>query len=323
MLRGLTPVTDPRFVASVGDDAAVWRNGEGYLAATVDFFTPIVDDARTWGRIAAANAASDIYAMGGTPVVALNLAAWPKELDLDLLADVLAGAEETARQGGWIVAGGHTIEGPEPLFGQSVTGVIEAGHLRTNAGARAGEAIVIGKAVGTGAVATAVKRMTPDAVAPGGALHASYGAAVGSMVMLNGEAARIAREVGASACTDVTGFGLLGHLGTLLRASGLAATVDFDAVPLLPGAVELIREGNVPGGTGRNLEAAGALLEVAPERSEADLAVLADPQTSGGLLFTCDADRAAGAVASLGAAGYAAAIVGETAEGEAGTISVR
>jgi selenide,water dikinase len=316
-------VNDPRFVAGVGDDAAVWVNGDGYLAATVDFFTPIVDDVRAWGRIAAANSASDIYAMGGQPLVGLNLAVWPKELPLDLLGEVLQGAEEIAREGGWIVAGGHTIEGTEPLFGQSITGTIAREDLVTNAGAVAGQSIVLGKAIGTGIIATAVKNSSIDDVAHGGSLRAPYEAALASMTSLNRAAAQVVRDVGATACTDVTGFGLLGHLRSILVASNVGAVVELSAVPQMPGLSELIRVGNVPSGTTKNLVALEGHLDVAAGIGPDELAVLADPQTSGGLLFMCDAGRATDAVRRLETEGYIAAVLGETRPESPGLVAIR
>ena len=229
-----------------GDDALVWRRPDGTaLVATCDFFMPIVDDARTWGRIAATNAASDVYAMGGRPLFALNLVGWPSALPLDLLAEVLAGGLDAAAEGGWIVAGGHTIDSPEPQYGQAVVGEVDPDRLMTNAGARAGQHLVLTKAIGTGVVATALKRGEDGSADPGGPLHASYRAAVDSMCTPQRRRGRgRGRRPAASSATDVTGFGLLGHLHKLGLASGVAAVVDVDAVPVLPG---------VPGPGGRRV----------------------------------------------------------------------
>lgn len=308
-----------------GDDAAVWRRPDGHaLVATADFFTPIVDDPRTWGRIAAANAASDVYAMGGEPLFALNLAAWPRDrLSLESLADVLAGGAELARDGGWVVAGGHTIDGPEPLYGQAVVGEVTVERLLTNAGGRPGDRLVLTKPLGTGIVATAVKRLSPAAVAPGGAHHLAYAAAVEEMTRLNREARDAALGARASAATDITGFGLLGHLHRLAAASGVAATIEAPAVPLLPGAAALAEAGFVPGGTERNLAAARPFVDADVELTGGDLTLLADAQTSGGLLFACPEAAAAEAVRYLAGLGHTPAVVGALTAGEPGRIRVR
>ncbi len=266
-----------------GDDAAVWRRANGRaLIATVDFFTPVVDDARTWGRIASANSASDVYAMGGTPLFALNVVAWPKsDLPMALLGEVLEGAADIARIGGWPVVGGHSIDGAEPLFGQVFIGEVDEADLLTNVGARPGDTLVLTKPLGTGVISTAVKRLGPEAIVAGGALSESYAAAVKAMTTLNAQAAAAARAVGASCATDVTGFGLAGHLFKLLHGSGVAAQIDVKSLPLLPGVHDLIRANMVPGGTVRNLEFVGDALVGG---TDLDRFVFGDPQTSGGLL---------------------------------------
>ena len=307
------------------DDAAVWRlDGDRLLVNSTDFFAPIVDDARTWGRIAAANAASDIYAMGASPLFALNLAAWPREvLPLDLLGEVLAGGADAAADGGWVVAGGHTIDAPEPLYGMSVTGTCrptsDSTGLLTNAGGQPGQALVLTKPLGTGLLATALKRSGPEAVAPGGDLHAAYEAGVAEMCRLNNTAAAAAIEAGATAATDVTGFGLLGHLAELAAASGASAVVDAGAVPLLPDVIGLATGGFVPGGTGRNLD---HLTERLDGGDELTRTVLGDPQTSGGLLFSCDPGGADDAVRQLRDSGHEAAVIGELGDGHAGSITI-
>jgi selenide,water dikinase len=300
----------------------VWRRPDGRaLVATVDFFTPIVDDAHTWGRIAAANSVSDVYAMGGRPLFALNIVAWPREkLPLELLSEVLAGGAEVAEQGGWVLAGGHSVDGPEPMYGQAVTGEVDEAAILTNAGARPGQALVLTKAIGTGLVATAVKRSEPEAVAGEGALAEAYKAAVAGMVRLNAEAAAVARGSGATTVTDVTGFGLLGHLHKMMLASGLGVVVDASAVPVLPGAWDLLDEGFVPGGTQRNLEFLEPWVDgPAPART---LTMLADAQTSGGLMFACSPAAAADAVTELRSSGHAAAVIGEIVGSRAGAIRV-
>ncbi len=301
----------------------MWRLNDGTrLVSTADFFAPIVDDARTWGQIAAANSASDVYAMGGTPLFALNLAAWPREvLPLDLLAEVLAGGADAAATGNWVVAGGHTIDGPEPVYGMSMTGIISdpSAEVLTNAGGRAGQALVLTKPIGTGLLATAIKRSGPEAIAPGGPLHAAYTAGVAEMCRLNADAADAARHAGATAATDITGFGLLGHLAEITLASDVGANIDAAAVPLLPGAADLATEGFAPGGTLRNLEHLAERLTGADETTRL---VLGDPQTSGGLLFSCAFEAAEQAARKLRDSGHHAAVIGELTDDPSGTISV-
>ncbi len=233
--------------AAEGDDAAVLRlDDERALVLTTDFFTPIVDDAREWGRIAAANALSDVYAMGGRPIMALNLTAWPGDtLPLSLLAEVLRGGASVAAAAGCLVVGGHTIDDPEPKYGMAVVGLAAPGRLFTIDAARPGDTLVLTKAIGTGVVATAHKR--------GGASDDVLAAAVASMTTLNAAASEAALACGVVAATDVTGFSLLGHLHRMLRASGCAAVIDASAVPLLPGALELTSAGYVSGGTRNNM----------------------------------------------------------------------
>lgn len=325
VLAGLSPPAHPDLLVGTetGDDALVWHRPDGTaLVATCDFFMPIVDDARTWGRIAATNAASDVYAMGGRPLFALNLVGWPSELPLDLLGEVLGGGADAAADGGWVVAGGHTIDSPEPQYGQAVIGEVDPDHLLTNAGAAAGQALVLTKAIGTGVVATALKRSEDGAAEPGGPLHGAYAAAVASMCTLNARAAVAARDAGASSATDVTGFGLLGHLHKLALASGVTAEVDAAAVPVLDGVADLVAEGFVSGGTKRNRDWVDPHLD-AGDLDEATVTLLADAQTSGGLLFACDPAAAADAAAALRAEGHPAAVVGRLVEGDAGALVLR
>jgi len=326
VLRRLTPAAHDDLVVgwATGDDAAVWRRPDGRgLVATVDVFTPIVDEPRTWGRIAAVNAAGDVYAMGGTPLFALAVAAWPRrELDLEVLAEVLAGGEEAASQGGWVVAGGHTIDGVEPLYGQAVVGEVDPELMLTIGAGRPGDALVLTKPLGTGLVATAVKRRPPEAIAPDGALAESYTAAVAEMTRPNARAAEAAVAAGARAATDVTGFGLLGHLHRLAGASGLGAEVEWRSVPRLPGVDRLLAAGEVPSGTLRNLDHVRHHLE-AGSAGEDDLLLLADAQTSGGLLVALEPAAARDVVDRLRDEGHDAAVVGVLREAEPGTITVR
>ncbi len=310
--------------AGTGDDAAVWRQRDGrLLVATTDFFTPLVDDPFTWGQIAAANAVSDVYAMGAEPRFALNLVGWPRDLDFGLLEQVLAGATSVADKAGYPLVGGHTIDSAEPLYGQAVIGEVGERNLLTNAGARPGQALVLTKPIGTGIAVTAAKRSDPEAVEADTPLGRAFRAAVASMIRLNRCASQVATEFHATAATDVTGFGLLGHLHRLAAASGVTCQLDSARVPLLPGVEALVDEGFVPGGTRRNVEQSARFV-----RGSVDLptrTLLCDAQTSGGLLIAC-AERDAPAVhAVLGSRGHDAAIIGavlpaDSTTGEPGTI---
>ena len=299
---------------ATSDDAAVWRlDADRALVVTADFITPIVDDPRAWGRIAAANAVSDVYAMGGRPILALNLVGWnTEELGTEILLAVLEGAADAALEGGWVTVGGHTVEDPEPKFGMAVVGEVHPDRVLTNAGLRPGQALVLTKALGAGIVATAMKAgRVPSEVVE---------AAVASMSRLNREAASEALAAGATGATDVTGFGLLGHLRSMAEASGVDVDIEAGAVPVLPGVPELVGEGLVPGGSRRNLAWAGERVE-AQGVDEAAVIVLADAQTSGGLLFGAEPPQAQAAVATLRASGHAAAVVGRTRPGS-GTIRI-
>lgn len=302
-----------------GDDAAVWRRPDGRaLVATVDFFAPVVDDAATWGAIAAANAASDVFAMGGRVLFALNIAVWPREtLPFPLLTAVLEGAASTARRGGWVVTGGHTVDGPEPMFGQVVVGELDEALVTRNVGAQPGDVLVLTKALGTGLITTAHKRLGAGETAPAGRWGETFGAAVESMLRLNDAAAAAAVANGAHAATDVTGFGLAGHLHKMLRASGVSATLDTGALPLLPGALDLVEAGFTPGGTQRNLDFVGDHLVGG---TTAQRALVADPQTSGGLLISIAAQSATALVDEMRASGSPVSVIGRVDDGPVGSI---
>ncbi len=273
---------------------------------TVDFFTPIVDEPISWGRIAAANSLSDVYAMGGVPLTALNLVGWPRELDFDLLGAVLRGAGEVCARARVAIVGGHSIDDCEPKFGLAVTGTVAPEAVVTTAGAPPGAELVLTKPLGTGIISSGIKGgdSPPDAVA----------AAVASMEGLNDAASRAMVEAGAAAATDVTGFGLLGHLTEMLGQS-LDAHLEAGAVPLLPGALSLARRGVMPGGTRRNI-AAGRDRVTAEGLQPGLRELLFDAQTSGGLLVALEASRSAGFLAALEASGVTAARIGRL---EAGT----
>jgi len=286
-----------------GDDAAVWKlDDERALVSTADFITPVVDDARTWGRVAAANSVSDIYAMGARPLFALNLVGWNTDaLPTSLLGEVLAGGQDIATEAGFVIAGGHTIDDPEPKYGMAVTGEVHPDRLLTNAGLRAGQDVVLTKALGVGVLTTAIKseRATAEQAA----------AAVASMVRLNDVGAQLALAAGATGCTDVTGFGLLGHLGRMAIESRVSVAIEFAAVPFLPGAVELAADGVMPGGSRRNLSWALEFVDVGAH-DEVHQLLLADAQTSGGLVFGIDPSETAGVLAELAATGHQAAHIG-------------
>ena len=275
----------------------------------MDFFTPIVDNPADWGAIAAANALSDIYAMGAKPLFGLNLVGWPREqLPLDLLGEVMRGGSEVAREAGCLVVGGHSVDDPEPKFGMAVIGEVHPDRMLTNAGGCAGDLLVLTKPLGTGILTTAFKR---DAL-----LETGLAEAVRSMRTLNAGAARAALEVGVSAATDVTGFGLVGHLLGLLESSRVGGEIAFDALPILQHARNLAGRGFIPGGTHRNLEAAGDRVFWAADLTETDRWLAVDAQTSGGLLLAVPPENEAALLAALTAqATPAAATIGRlTAE---------
>ncbi len=319
VLRHLPSVEDPRVLvdAASHDDAAVFRlSADRALIATTDFFTPIVDDARNWGAIAAANALSDVYAMGGTPLFALNLVAWPRTgLSFDLLGEVMAGAAEVTQEAGCLLLGGHSIDDAEPKFGLAVTGEVHPDRMMTNRGARAGDCLVLTKPLGTGVLTTALKRdrLTEAEIAP----------AVASMRALNAGAARAAQAAGVRAATDVTGFGLLGHLGNILTGSGLAAELWTENLPVLAQARQMAEEGSLPGGTERNIAAAAVLTTCDADVPAADRILLNDAQTSGGLLLAVAPERLDSLLDALHAEGtLARAVIGRLVTGDIGTLRV-
>ena len=302
---------------SRGDDAAVIRrDGQTALVLTTDFFTPIVDDAYTFGRIAAANALSDVYAMGGRPLYCLNLVGWPREkLSLGDLSEVLRGGADMVREAGATIVGGHSIDDPEPKYGLMVVGEVRLAEMTTNAAARPGDLLVLTKPLGTGVIATAIKREAATA--------GTIEAAIRTMSARNDGAARAARAAGARAATDVTGFGLLGHLRAMLLASGVSARLWAGAVPFLPDVRSLAEAGNIPGGTRRNLDAVAASTIFDDGVAPLDRLLLADAQTSGGLLVAVRPEAGPTLVEALRReATLAAAHIGLVAGGAPGTIVV-
>lgn len=303
--------------ANTGDDAAVWRlSDDRALVVTADFITPVVDDARTWGRVAATNAVSDIYAMGGSPLLALNLVGWNTEaLSTDLLADVMIGGQDCALADGFVIAGGHTVDDPEPKYGMAVVGEVHPDKMMTNAGLRDGDQLILTKPLGVGVLTTALKRDMADSD--------SVAAAVAEMCRSNRVASMIAVEAGATGATDVTGFGLMGHLGRMCIESGVTARLTVSAVPLLPRAFELASAGAVPGGSSRNL----AWIEPRVDAGETDpvsVALLADAQTSGGLVFGVRPDKVDAVLGQLVDSGHEAACIGhvETQDSADDTIKI-
>ena len=300
-VRGLTGVTDPNVLVGLddGDDAAAVRIADDLaVISTADFFTPVVNSAYDWGRIAAANAFSDVYAMGGRPVTAINLVGWPREkLPLELLTEVLRGGMDVANEAGAPVTGGHSIDSPEPLYGMAATGIADPDKPMRNDAATVGLPITLTKPIGVGLLNNRHKN-TGEV----------FEAAIATMTTLNRDASRAAVDAGVKAATDVTGFGLLGHLFKMARASGVSAVIDHTAVPHVDGADEALRDGFISGGSRRNLDWVRPHLS-ADGVSEEDLILLADAQTSGGLLLIGEVP------------GYP--VIGEITAGEPGTVTVR
>jgi selenium donor protein len=301
VLRKLPKVTDPAVLvdAETSDDAAVYRlRPDLAVVQTVDFFTPIADDPFDFGAVSAANSLSDVYAMGATPLFALSIVGFPsRRLPLRVLERILEGAAEVAREAGVSIVGGHTVDDTEPKFGLAVTGVVHPDRVMRNSTARAGDELVLTKPIGTGILATAVKRGMAD--------EAVSRRLVATMRRLNKAAAEAMEETGAHACTDVTGFGLLGHLREMAAGSGLDAELEAGAVPVLEPARELAAADVVPGGTLDNLEHVSPFVDWSAGLSRVDRVLLADAQTSGGLLIAVPPERTAALLAALQARGVA------------------
>lgn len=278
---------------ATGDDAGVYALGDGRaLVQTVDIFTPVVDSAADWGRITAANALSDIYAMGAAPVTALQYIGWPRgELPFELAGEVIEGGMDVMASVGCTVVGGHSIDSPEPTFGYAVTGLVDLDRVVTNSGARPGDTLVLTKPVGSGIATTAIKR--------GNCPEGLERAAIDLMSTVNREAGEYLNRYGARAATDITGYGLFGHLRELCLASGVGAEVFFDSVPVLDGIGDLVAQGVWPGGSQRNLEFLQP--EVTTSRSLDELKICVDAQTSGGLLVALPEEAADAYLRALGA----------------------
>jgi len=318
-LKGLPQVKDPNLLVGIAtsDDAAVYRlTDEIAIVQSVDFFPPVVDDPYLYGLIAAANALSDIYAMGARPLTAMNIVAFPKELPQEVLKEILRGGAEKAAEAGVPIVGGHTIDDAEPKYGMAVTGVVRPGKELTNAGARPGDALILTKPLGTGVITTAAKADR--------ASQETFMTAVRHMTALNRAASEAALEAGVSACTDVTGFGLLGHLWGMAKASGASAIVRLSQVPFLPGAWELgVEQEIAPGGTTRNRSFYDPSVTWASAVHPGAWRLLYDPQTSGGLLIAVAAAKAQALLRALKARGVEhATVVGEITAGPPGSIQV-
>jgi selenide,water dikinase len=318
LLAGLPAPSDPNVLvgSATADDAAVYRlSADLALVLTTDFFTPIVDDPYDFGSIAAANALSDVYAMGGRPIAALNLVGFPDDaLEGSVLADILRGGADKAREAGIDVVGGHTIKTDEPVYGMAVTGVVHPERVVTNACALPGDLLVLTKPIGVGIITTAAKNDQDS--------EQAIGEAIQWMKSLNREACEAMQIVGAHAATDVTGFGLLGHLRNLASASRCAAEVWRAAVPALPAAERYVRSGIAPGGTHANWRFLGDWVTYGEGLDKPEQLLLCDAQTSGGLLIALPAARATALIAELGQRGVScAAIVGKIVEGRPGHIT--
>ena len=300
--------------AETGDDAAVYRlNDETALIVTVDFFPPITDDPYEFGAIAAANSLSDVYAMGGKPLIALNVVGFPASLDKEILGRTLQGGYAKAAEAECLIVGGHTVDDPEPKYGLSVIGLVEPGKQVSNAGAKPGDVLILSKPIGTGIITTAGKQgvVDPDVMA----------GAVQTMAALNRPAAQAMQRVGVNSATDITGFGLLGHLKSMVKGSGVAAEINLAAVPVLPGVRDLLENGVAPGGTHRNVSSVNDVVSWDGGLTDEDRLLLCDAQTSGGLLVSVPADRVGELVDALREEGApCAAVVGRITDGPAGSI---
>ena len=303
-MNGAVPHPDLLVGFEHGDDAAVYRLDDRVaLVLTVDFFAPIVDDPFTYGAIAAANSLSDVYAVGGRPITALNIAAFPRTLPLDIPSEIMRGGAAKVAEAGAIIVGGHTVDDDEPKYGLSVVGIVEPGRQVQNSTAQPGDVLVLTKPIGTGVVTTALKN--------GKAVDDVLEAAVESMLLLNRDAAEAMVSSGANAATDVTGFGIVGHLMTMMRASGTTGRLVRSAIPTLPGVIELLSDGIAPGGTHRNLESCADFVSWGDKIQETDKLLMCDPQTSGGLLISISSDSVDRLLNDLSGRGVSTSVVGD------------
>jgi selenide,water dikinase len=300
-----------------GDDAAVYRLDKNTaIIVTVDFFTPITDDPYEFGVIAAANSLSDVYAMGGMPLVALNIVGFPAELAVDMLGDVLKGGYDKAAEAGCLIVGGHTVDDAEPKYGLSVVGLIEPGKEVSNANAQPGDVLVLTKPIGTGIITTGCKQgITPDDILKN---------AVDVMATLNKGAAEAMMRVGINSCTDITGFGLMGHLRGMTRGSKVGAIINASDVPVLPGVWNLLEKNVVPGGTFRNMNGVEDSVDWDESLTDQQRLLMCDAQTSGGLLISVTKDKVEKLLSELEISGVETrVIVGEITAENSGRILVK
>jgi len=300
-----------------GDDAAVYRlDKHTAIIVTVDFFTPITDDPYEFGLIAAANSLSDVYAMGGMPLVALNIVGFPAELAVDMLGDVLKGGYDKATEAGCLIVGGHTVDDAEPKYGLSVVGLIEPGKEVSNANAQPGDVLVLTKPIGTGIITTGCKQgITPDDILKN---------AVDVMATLNKGAAEAMMRVGINSCTDITGFGLMGHLRGMTRGSEVGAIINVSDVPVLPGVWNLLEKNVVPGGTFRNMNGVEDSVDWDESLTDQQRLLMCDAQTSGGLLISVTKDKVEKLLSELEISGVETrVIVGEITAENSGRILVK
>ncbi len=299
------------------DDAAVYRLTDDLaVVQTIDFFPPIVDDPYDFGAIAAVNALSDVYAMGGTPLLALNIVCFPEDLPKEVLGRILLGGMDVAKEAGIVIAGGHTVKDREPKYGLSVTGIVRPDRIITNADAAAGDDLVLTKPLGSGIITTAAKAGVTD--------DATIAGAVEAMRQLNRAGAEAMVEAGVKSATDITGFGLAGHLLGMLKASGTAAKLRFSDIPLLPGVQELAERGVVPGGTRNNLDAFDAQVAWGDGITDEEKLIFCDAQTSGGLLIAVPSASTQAVLDGLARRGVTGAVIGRVVAEEeaANTIEV-
>ena len=311
-------MSDPNLLVGTetGDDAGVYRIGDDKaLALTVDFFPPIVDDPFSYGAIAVANSLSDVYAMGGKPILGLNIVGFPVDQPKEILGDILKGGYTKAQEAGCLIVGGHTVDDAEPKYGLAVVGMVEPGSQITNAGAKPGDALVLTKPIGTGVITTAGKQGVAD--------EQTVSRAVAVMSALNRAASDTMMKVGVNACTDVTGFGLIGHLNSMMKGSDASAVIELSAVPVISGVRELLEQGIAPGGTHRNLNSMDGKVHWDDSLTDNDKLLLCDAQTSGGLLISLPAAKADQLIQELNAAGVTeAAVIGRVSAKGAGPETV-
>ena len=318
VLKDLPLVRHPDLLVGTetGDDAGVFRLQDNLaLVFTMDFFPPVVDDPYDFGAIAAANALSDIYAMGGKPLLALNIVGFPNNLPKEILGDILKGGYAKAQEASCLIVGGHTVDDEEPKYGMAVVGTVTPGQQVTNAGAKPGDQLVLTKPLGTGVITTAAKQgtVTGDVLLT----------AVDTMSTLNQHASEAMMQVGPHACTDITGFGLMGHLEGMVRGSEVGARIHLNKIPVLLGVQELLSQGVAPGGTHRNLDGVQAITHWHPDLSDEDKLLLCDAQTSGGLLIALAADKVDRLLSELEARGVVdARVVGQITDGAEPKIEV-